>query len=393
MANVVEVDPEHQLVHYRLPDLGVDRSSAYDCLVLAVGSVTNLPPVPGLREHGFSIKSISDAVALRNRAIRMLEAADACDDPTIRRALLHFVVVGGNFTGVEVAGEFRSFLRQAARAYTHISVDDIRVTLVEITDRILPALDADLSAYATDKMGQCGVRLRLHDSVTRIQRDCVHLASGETLPAHTTIWCAGIAPNPLLDGLPFPKDERGYLVTNDDLRIPGHPNVWAIGDCAVNPGPDGMAYPATAQHAVQQAAHAATDIVRQLSGQETRPCRIASKGSLAAIGCRTGVAKVFGFKVSGFLAWWLYRTVYLLKMPGFARKVRLALDWTMDLFFPRDQVQLDVQPVPSHHVSPAMPDDPILRGGNDSEVAARSEARRVQTRPDTALSTPSRGCD
>jgi NADH dehydrogenase len=163
------------------------------------------------------------------------------------------------------------------------------------------------------------------------------------LHAHTTIWCAGIAPSPLLAKLPFRKDERGYVLTNDDLRIPGYENVWAIGDCAVNPGPDGKAYPATAQHAVQQAAHAAGDIARFLSGKQTRPCRIASKGSLAAIGCRTGVAKVFGVKVSGFFAWWLYRTVYLLKMPGLARKIRVALDWTLDLLFPRDHIQLDVQ--------------------------------------------------
>jgi NADH dehydrogenase len=265
------------------------------------------------------------------------------------------VVVGGNFTGVEVAGEFRSFLHGAIRPYKRLDPAEIRVTLVELTDRVLPALDEDLSSYAAAKMQQCGVTLRLGDSVARIDPDRVRLASGETLPAHTTIWCAGIAPSPLLEHLPFPKDQRGYLITNDDLRIPGYDNIWAIGDCAVNPDPEDEAYPATAQHAVQQAAHAATDIARVLGGRPTRPCRIASRGSLAAIGCRTGVARILGFKVSGFFAWWLYRTVYLLKMPGFSRKVRLALDWTLDLLFPRDHVQLVLQRLPAQPAPRAAP--------------------------------------
>jgi NADH dehydrogenase len=343
MADVVAIDPVSQTVRYRLPEVGTLESTGYDHLVLAAGSVTNLPPVPGLREHGFGIKSIADAVTLRNRAIRMLEVADATDDPKVRRALLHFVVVGGNFTGVEVAGEFLSFLRQATRRYKRIDPGDVRVTLVEITERVLPALDTDLSEYAAERMQRCGVTLRLSDSVARIERDRVLLTSGEILHTHTTIWCAGIAPNPLLENLPLPKDERGYVSTNDDLRVAGYDNVWAIGDCAANPGPDGKAYPATAQHAVQQAAHAAANIARVLSGRGTRPCQAASKGSIAAIGCRTGVAKIFGIKLSGFFAWWLYRTVYLLKMPGLARKVRLALDWTLDLLFPRDHVQFEVQ--------------------------------------------------
>ena len=344
MADVVAIDPVSQTVRYRLPEVGTLEATRYDRLVLAAGSVTQLlPPVPGLREHGFGIKSIADAVTLRNRAIRMLEVADATEDAEVRRALLHFVVVGGNFTGVEVAGEFLSFLRQATRRYTRIDPGDVRMTLVEITERVLPALDADLSSYAAEKLQRCGVTLRLGDSVARIERDRVLLASGETLRTHTTIWCAGIAPNPLLETLPLPKDKRGYVITNNDLRVSGYDNIWAIGDCAVNPGPDGAAYPATAQHAVQQAAHAAADIARVLSGRSTRPCRIASKGSLAAIGCRTGVAKVFGIKLSGFFAWWLYRTVYLLKMPGLARKVRLALDWTLDLLFPRDHAQFEPQ--------------------------------------------------
>ncbi len=373
MADVLDIDPARNMVRYRLPEVQTVVSTAYDYLVIAVGSVTNLPPVPGLRQYGFGIKSIADAVTLRNRAIRMLEVADATDDAEVRRALLHFVVVGGNFTGVELAGEFRSFLGGAIRQYKRLDAADIRVTLLEITDRVLPALDPDLSTYAAGKMQQCGVTVRLGDSVTRIERDRVQLASGKSLHAHTTIWCAGIAPNPLLEHLPLPKDERGYLITNSDLCIPGHDNIWAIGDCAVNPDADGEPYPATAQHAVRQAGHAAADIARVLSGRSRRPCHIASRGSLAAIGCRTGVAKIFGVKLSGFFAWWLYRTVYLLKMPGLARKVRLTLDWTLDLLFPRDHVQFEVHRPGTQRTSLATPASRTPEPGRDSSTGGSAE--------------------
>ena len=349
MAEVTGVDTQRQLVHYRLPERDHLETAEYDHLVLAFGSVTSLPDVPGLREFGFELKSLADAMALQDRAIELLELADSTSDETARRALLHFVVVGGNFTGVEVAGEFERFLRHAVRRYRNLKPSDFSITLVELTERILRALDPDLSDYATERLRRRGVSVRLNDSVERIDLDRVHLSSGETLQSRTVIWCAGIAPAPIVTKLPFAKDRNGYILTNRDLRVPELDNIWAIGDCAVNPGPDGQAYPATAQHAVRQAAHAAADIARVLQGRSTRPCDIASSGSLAALGCRTGVARVFGLKLSGFPAWWLWRTVYLFKMPGLARKVRVALDWTVDCLFPHDYVQLGVRPLVRQH--------------------------------------------
>jgi NADH dehydrogenase len=342
MAEVTGVDTQRRIVHYRLPEHDRVQAVEYDHLVLAFGSVTNLPNVPGLREFGFELKSLADAVALQDRAIELLELAASANDQATRRAMLHFVVVGGNFTGVEVAGEFERFLRHAVRRYQNLNASDVSVTLVELTERILRALDPELSDYATERLRRRGISVRLNDSVERIDADRVRLSSGEMLQARTVIWCAGIAPAPIVAQLPFATDRNGYILTDRDLRVPGFENIWAIGDCAVNPGPDGRAYPATAQHAVRQAAHAAGDIVRVLQGGSTRPCNIASSGSLAALGCRTGVARVFGFRLSGFLAWWLWRTVYLLKMPGFARKARVALDWTVDFLFPHDYVQLGV---------------------------------------------------
>jgi len=314
----------------------------YDHLVLALGSVTRLPEIPGLSEHGMEMRNLTDAVALRDGAIRMLELADACGDPVRRRALLHFVVVGGNFTGVEVAGELQVFLRQAGRLYPNLRREEIGVTLIEISERILSALDEDLALYATVRMERRGIRIRLSTTVSRIDAGQVTLSGGETLPAHCLIWCAGNQPHPLLKALSLPTDPRGYLLCEADLRVKGRGNVWAIGDCAVIPDPRGRPYPATAQHAVREGSHLAENLARTLSGRPTIPFLYASRGALVPLGCRTAVARVFGFKLSGFPAYFLWRSYYWLRMPGWARKIRVALDWTADLFFSRDFVQLGI---------------------------------------------------
>jgi NADH dehydrogenase len=340
MADVMSVDSERREIVAHLPGEGQELRLGYDHLVLTPGSVTRLPDVPGLQQHAFEIKSLADAVALRDHAIRQLERADSIDDPQVRRVLLHFVVVGANFTGVEVAGEFHVFLQRARGHYNNVHRDDITVTLLEIGPRILPALDRDLAEYATERMTRRGMVVRLGTSVRSVEANRVVLSDGTALPSETVIWCAGIAPSPLVARLSAPVDERGYIVCDRELRVQGSDHVWAIGDSAVNPGPDGRAYPATAQHAVRQGQHLARNLVRVLRGRSPLPCDIRSKGALAALGCRTGVAKVFGVKLSGFPAWFLWRTVYLMKMPGFARRLRVALDWTMDLLFPKDFVQL-----------------------------------------------------
>jgi NADH dehydrogenase len=346
MAEVLDVDFDRREVAYRLIGGDTIEKVGYEHLVISLGSVTRLPEVPGLREHGYEIKSLADAVALRDRAIAMLELADATADAALRRALLHFVVVGGNFTGVELAGEFDAFLRLGSRRYRHVDEGEVGVTLVELRDRILPALDRDLCDYAAERLRRRGLDIRLQATVTALERDRVRLSTGDTVAAHTVIWCAGIEQNPVVRKWPLPADELGYILCERDLRVRGSSDVWAIGDCAVNLGPDGKAYPATAQHAVRQGAHLARNLAAVLGGNRPTPCDIRSKGSLVALGCRTGVAKVYGLKLSGFWAWWLWRSVYLLRMPTLARKLRVALDWSIDLFFSRDYVQLGVHRSP-----------------------------------------------
>lgn len=340
MGEVEGVDFDAGEVSYRLPDEESAEKLAYDHLVLALGSVTLMPDVPGLREYGYEMKSLADAVTLRDRAIRKLEHADAVADESERGRLLHFVVVGGSFTGVEVAGEFEVFARRACRRYPNLERSDVSITLVERADRILPALDDDMGEYALRALTRRGIEVCLGTTVSRVERHRVEIDDGRLLEADTVIWCAGIAPNPLVKRLGLATDDNGYIRCRPDLRVEGIDHVWAIGDAAVNVDRDGVAYPATAQHAVRQGTACAANIVRVLRGQGARRCTIRSMGSLAALGCRTGVAKVLGVKLSGFPAWFLWRTVYLAKMPGWARKLRVALDWTIDMVFPKDEVQL-----------------------------------------------------
>ncbi|GAB4311537.1 MAG: FAD-dependent oxidoreductase [Candidatus Sumerlaeia bacterium] len=367
MAEVVSADPAARTVSFEVAGIDADRHAipnhtgenagpatsgglrrtiSYDHLIVALGSVTRLPPVPGLHEFGFQMKSLSDAVALRDRAIFLLEVANTLEDPNERRALLHFVVVGANFSGVEVAGEFQVFLREAVRLYPNVGPDEPHVTLVEKADRILPALDERLAGFAHDHLVRRGMDIRLHTTIERVEAGRAVLSTGEAPATQTVIWCAGIAANPAVARLGLPVDERGYILCGRDLRVQGFDDVWAIGDCAVNLDRQGRPYPATAQHAVQQARVAADNIAGVLlSGRPPRPCDAVSRGAIAALGCRTAVADVFGVKLSGFPAWWLWRTVYLLKMPTLGRKVRVALDWTLAMLFRKDFVQLGVHQV------------------------------------------------
>ena len=341
MADVLGVDWQQREVLYRLVGHEEVARVGYDQLVVALGSVTRLPPVPGLEAYGFELKSLADAVGLRDRAIQMLEVSDALGDAAQRRARLRFVVVGANFTGVEAASELQVLLLSARRLYRTIRREEIELPLVDRNAKVLSAIaDDDLSEYALLHLRRRGIDVRLGASVREVHEDHVILTDGTILPTHTVLWCAGIAPSPLIARLELPVDERGYILCERDLRVQARTNVWAIGDCAVNTDAEGRAYPATAQHAVRQGVHLARNLARVLRGEAAQPCDIVNQGSLVALGCRTGVAKVLGIKLSGFAAWFLWRTVYLMKMPGWARRFRIALDWTVSLLFTRDYVQL-----------------------------------------------------
>src|SRR4051794_18973159 len=355
MSEVESVDLARREVTVHVVNDDAARAVPYDHLVLALGSVTNLPPVPGLKEYGYEMKSINHAIALRDRAIQMLELASATalgttvvasgetDRAKTRdriRAMLHFVVVGGNFTGVEVAGEFQDYMEKAAREYPGLSPGDVKVTIVDRNDKVLGVLDEPkLSEWAAAHLTRRGIDLRLKDSVTEVGPEHCVLKNGATLATRTVIWCAGIAPNPLLKTMDLPHD-HGWILCERDGRVKGHENVWGIGDCAVNPDAAGKGYPATAQAAIREGALVARNLANVLRGQAAHPIDIVNQGALAAFGRFDAVAKIGSLKFTGFVAWFLWRTVYLLKMPGFGRKFRVATDWTLALLTKREFAEM-----------------------------------------------------
>jgi NADH dehydrogenase len=344
MADIESVDTSAQTVRIDVAGDSGTQTLHYDHLVLAMGSVSNLPPVPGLIEYAYEMKSVGHAVALRDRVIQLLEEANASDDPAYRRALLHLVVVGGNFTGVEVAGEFQEYMSKAVRVYPNLSEEDCRVTLIDRGHAVLKALeDEELSQWSAEHLRRRGIELRLGESVDAIYADHAVLQSNkQKLPTHTVIWCAGIAAPPLLAEMPVPLDGHGYLLCDRELRVQGFENIWGIGDCAVNIDADGKSYPATAQHATREGKHLAKNLDRVLQGKPPTVCNVKTLGALAAFGRFDAVAKILGWRFTGFVAWFLWRTVYLAKIPGFTRGLRVAIDWTVALLFDREYAEMGI---------------------------------------------------
>jgi NADH dehydrogenase len=338
----------------------------YDHLVLGLGSVTNFYGLPGLASGAFTMRTLGDAIALRNRLISSMEEASVVDDPEVRARLLTFVVAGGGFAGVETIAAINDFARETRRFYPGLAEGDIRMVLVHSGERILPELSARLGDYAQDKLAARGVEVRLGARVKGLSAAGVELGDGSVLPTRTLVWTAGTAPHPLLAALPC-AGERGRIAVDATLAVPGHPGVWSLGDCAVVPDlRRGGTCPPTAQHATRQGRLLASNIAAVIRGGRPRPFRFRMLGQLAALGRRSGVAQILGLRFSGFVAWWLWRTIYLLKLPGLERKVRVALDWSLDLLFTKDLVKCPTDRGPAVRPAAARPAAP------DAAAMARS---------------------
>jgi NADH dehydrogenase len=315
----------------------------FDYLVLALGSRPNSHGVPGVADHALPMKSLNDAMVLRNHVIDVFEHADLQPDSLVRRRLLTFVVAGAGFAGVETIAELKDFSHEAHSFFSNIRPEEVTVLLVHPGPRILPELSEDLAAYALKKLQGKGIEVRLNSRVARATSDYVELDGGERIPTRTLIWTAGVSAHPLVAALPCPKTKQGKIISNEYLEVPGCPGVWALGDCASVPDlHTGRPCPPTAQHAIRQASFAGHNIVSSLRGTMKKRFLYKPLGVLACLGRRSAVAEIWRLRFSGFFAWWLWRTVYLLKLPGVERKVRVALDWTLDLFFRRDIVLLKV---------------------------------------------------
>jgi NADH dehydrogenase len=291
----------------------------YDHLVLGMGSVASFGDVPGVEERALTMRSLGDATALRNRLIESLEIANADCFAQMRLPLLTFVIAGGGFSGVETAGAINDFLRQAIKSYPHLSALTLRVVLVHSGERVLPELSEKLSQYATRKLEQHGIEVRLNTRVASAEDDCITLSDGTRIAAHTLMWTVGNAANPLLADLPC-VTERGRVCVDEYLEAISSPGVWALGDGAHALDENGEPYPATAQHALRQGKVVACNIAASLSGELKTRYRFKSLGQMATIGRRTGVAQIFGCQFSGFVAWWMWRTIYLAKLPRLKRR-------------------------------------------------------------------------
>ena len=309
----------------------------YDHLVIALGSVTNFYDLPGLGELAVAMKSLRDAIQLRAQILEHLEEANSEGDPAERRSLLTFVVAGGGFAGVETVAAVNDFVRDALPFYPALAEDMLRVMLVHSGPVILPELGESLGRYSEKVLEKRGVEIRLNTRVKSLTESKVFLADGVAIPSRTLVWTAGTVPSPLISPLPCAK-ERGRIVVNQFLQVPDWPDVWAVGDCAFVPDirNPGKSHPPTAQHAIREGKVVAHNIAAALSGRPQTSFSFTTIGLLASIGRRMGVARVLGFNFSGFFAWWMWRTVYLSKLPGLDKKVRVAFDWTLDLLFPKD---------------------------------------------------------
>ena len=362
-AAVTRLDLAAQQVEYRLPE-GDTATQAYEHLVLACGMVVNTNVIPGVAAHAFALKTLGDALLLRNRVITQLEQAEVETNPERRRHLLSFAVIGGGFSGVEVAGEIFDLLTASRRFYPSIKKEDIHVVVIHGLKQILAELPESLGAYAHRRMAARGIDFLMEARAQAVTETGVSLADGQIVDAGTVVCTIGNTVNPLIatSGLP---QERGRLCTEPDMRLPGHANVWALGDCAAVPNAlDGKPSPTLAQFALRQAKQLAANITCVVAGQPAKPFSFRMMGSFAAIGHHNAVGKVFFFKLSGFFAWVMWRTIYLSKMPTLARKIQVAFDWAWDLFFPRDIVQLNPRQTPRVPRAHFEPGEYVFRKGD-----------------------------
>jgi len=363
-AQVTDIELKSNLVCY-VGAGGQKASLTYDHLVLACGSVVNMNLVPGLAAYASPLKTLGDAIYLGNDLISRLEEAAVETDPARRRRLVTVVVIGGGFSGVEVVGEIAEVLEETRRFYPTLKSEQPRVILLQRGDSLIPELRApSLSKFACDKLRKAGVDVRLNSSAQEITAAGARLKSGELIEAATVVSTVGTSPNPLLHKLGLTL-ERGSLVTNPDMSVKGTDNVWAVGDCAIIPNAfDKKPSPPTGQFAMRQAKQLAVNLLLAFKGQPTKPFSFKALGMLASLGNRNAVAEIVGIRISGFIAWVLWRGIYLSKLPSFVRKVEVLGDWTWKALFPPDIVQLQMSRTGSVGLARYAPGETIFHKGD-----------------------------
>ncbi|WP_158890448.1 NAD(P)/FAD-dependent oxidoreductase [Amycolatopsis anabasis] len=340
-GTVTGIDHKRNAVTLEVADGHVEEL-AYDVLIVAPGSVSKTLPIPGLAEHAVGFKTLDQAIYLRNHVLSRLDEAASTMDREVRRRLLTFLFVGGGYAGIEAMAELEDMARQAMAYYDALDPGDMRWVLVEAMDRIMPEISLDLARYTLDRLAERGFETHLETTLRSVENGHAVLDNGVEFDTDTTVWTAGVKPNPMLADTDLPLDDKGRVQCTPNLQVTGTEDVFAAGDCAAvpdltNPEPGATCAP-SAQHAARQARRIAENVLASLHGDELRPYRHSYAGSVASLGLYRGVAEIYGVKVRGFPAWALHRTYHLATMPTLHRKARIAADWALSLPFRRQIV-------------------------------------------------------
>ncbi len=341
MGTVESADPDRNELRFRTID-GREDTLRYDQLIVSLGSVSRVLPVPGLAEHALGFKTLADAIALRNRALLHLEIAESLPDEDSRREYLTFVFVGAGYAGLEGLAEMQDFVADMMDRYPRSSMTGSRFVLVEAKDRVMQEIPAPLAAFATRELRRRGIEIRTGTMLESMDERSATLSTGERIPARTVCWTTGVKPPAVVGRLGLPL-VHGRIDVDATMRVKGRDNVWAIGDSAAVPDPAKrrrQPSPPTAQHALRQGRRVAENVAAALAGGKPKPFRYRTLGVFVDMGQHQAVAQMVGVPLRGFPAWFAARSYHLLAMPGAARRVRLALDWTTGLFFGRASAEL-----------------------------------------------------
>lgn len=343
----------------------------YDHLVVALGQTTDLSRMPGMPEHALTMKTLEDARRLRAHVIERLEHADITQLPEVKREALTFCVVGGGFSGIETVGEMKELIDRSLKFYPNIDPSEVRVIVVEFLDKVLPELPPSLGAYAAKKLGERGIELRLGIGVSSATGTALTTTDGEVIGTRTIVATIGSAPSSVVREMPL-ELVQGRIAVERTLAAKGQPNVWSLGDCALIPMKEGASErtdfaPPTAQFAVREARHLAENVAAAIAGKPLKPFAYTSKGALASLGARRGVAEVFGIKISGFPAWLLWRAYYVAFLPGLSTQLSVLLNWVLDALSPRTIVQVATAKPPSTRYVLYRSGDRIFEEGNRSD--------------------------
>jgi NADH:ubiquinone reductase (H+-translocating) len=342
LGRVTGADPASRRLDYVTPD-GRRLSLEYDQLIVGLGSVSRVVPVPGLAEYGIGFKTISEAIALRNRALVNLEVAEELDTPEERRSWLTFVFVGAGYAGLEGIAELQDYVADVIDRYPRCRLDGTRWILVEGGERIMPEIHPGLAEFAGRELRGRGIDIRTSTTLDSLTSDTATLSTGEQIPCRTLVWTAGVRPSPIIAKLGLPVDERGRIVCDEYLRVPGFDGVWAIGDAAAVPDPAAggkRPTPPTAQHALRQGRLVAANVAATLGHGRLKKFTYKTLGVFVDMGRHQAVAEMLRVRIRGFPAWFAARTYHLALMPGGPRRVRLLVDWTVGLFFGRGSPEL-----------------------------------------------------